>query len=160
GRAASPWESRLPQVGNVLAFLITDPRPLGWVIAVNKYEESRADDERKSRPSLSPFRRRDAALLTPFVALFGLHLRASSRHQDLRELLVGLTRALVAALDAKDSYTYGHSERVARIAVELGREMGLGEDELGDLYLAGLLHDVGKIGIVDLVLRKPESLSL
>src|SRR5262249_38874977 len=64
GRAASPWESRLPQVGNVLAFLITDPRPLGWVIAVNKYEESRADDERKSRPSLSPFRRRDAALLT------------------------------------------------------------------------------------------------
>ncbi|HMF12709.1 MAG TPA: HD-GYP domain-containing protein, partial [Gemmataceae bacterium] len=75
------------------------------------------------------------------------------------ELLVGLTRSLTAALDAKDSYTYGHSERVARIAVELGRELGLLGDELSDIYLAGLLHDVGKIGIRDSVLGKVEPLT-
>jgi HD-GYP domain-containing protein (c-di-GMP phosphodiesterase class II) len=88
------------------------------------------------------------------VALLGLHARSSQRYQDLKDLLVGLTRSLTAALDAKDSYTYGHSERVARIAVELGRELGLQEDELGDIYLTGLLHDVGKIGIRDAVLTK------
>jgi HD-GYP domain-containing protein (c-di-GMP phosphodiesterase class II) len=103
---------------------------------------------------VTAFRKSDAALLTPFVALLGLHVRASERHQELKDLLVGLTRSLTAALDAKDSYTYGHSERVARIAVELGRELGLQEDELGDIYLTGLLHDVGKIGVRDAVLTK------
>jgi HD-GYP domain-containing protein (c-di-GMP phosphodiesterase class II) len=95
----------------------------------------------------------------PFAALLELHLRSSRRYQGLKELLVGLTRSLTSALDAKDSYTYGHSERVARIAVELGRELGLREDEISDVYLAGLLHDVGKIGIRDEVLLKPGSLT-
>src|SRR5437763_12985778 len=103
---------------------------------------------------MAEFRRGDAALLTPFVALLDLHLRGSGRYQELKDLLVGLTRSLTAALDAKDSYTYGHSERVARIAVELSRELGLGDEELGDVYLAGLLHDVGKIGIQDPILCK------
>jgi HD-GYP domain-containing protein (c-di-GMP phosphodiesterase class II) len=88
-----------------------------------------------------------------------VHRNWSHRHQDLKELLVGLTRSLTAALDAKDRYTFGHSERVARIAVELGREMRLDPDQLGDIYLAGLLHDVGKIGIRDAVLQKTEVLS-
>src|SRR5437763_3180638 len=103
---------------------------------------------------MAEFRRGDAALLTPFVALLDLHLRGSGRYQDLKDLLVGLTRSLTAALDAKDPYTFGHSERVARIAVALGRELGLDEDELGNVYLAGLLHDIGKIGVRDAVLTK------
>ena len=105
------------------------------------------------------FRRGDVALLTPFVGLLQLHVRSSERYQSLKELLVGLTRSLTAALDAKDSYTYGHSERVARIAVELGRELGMQPDELSDIYLAGLLHDVGKIGVRDAVLAKTEPLT-
>src|SRR5262249_17387940 len=56
-------------------------------------------------------------------------------------------------------YTYGHSERVARVAVELGRELGVAEEELSDFYLAGLLHDVGKIGVKDTVLAKTEALT-
>jgi HD-GYP domain-containing protein (c-di-GMP phosphodiesterase class II) len=154
------WANRFPQVTSALAFVLTDQGPVGWVIALNKKPGSGTwAAENKTREESAGFRKSDAAMLTSFVALLELHARGSARYQDLKELLVGLTRSLTAALDAKDSYTYGHSERVARIAVELGREMGLQGDELSDIYLAGLLHDVGKIGIRDSVLGKVEPLT-
>jgi HD-GYP domain-containing protein (c-di-GMP phosphodiesterase class II) len=77
----------------------------------------------------------------------------------LRESLFGLVRCLTAAIEAKDTYTCGHSERVARIGMRIGTEMGLPESELGDIYLAGLLHDIGKIGIRDDILMKPGALT-
>src|SRR5207237_9056988 len=103
---------------------------------------------------------RDAGLVSPFMTLLGMQLKSSHRFQELKNLLVGLTRSLTAAIDAKDPYTFGHSERVARIAVELGRELNLSEEELSDIYLAGLLHDVGKIGVHDGILRKEGSLTV
>jgi HD-GYP domain-containing protein (c-di-GMP phosphodiesterase class II) len=79
----------------------------------------------------------------------------TERVQDrLKETLFGVVRCLTAAIDSKDPYTCGHSERVARIAVRLGEEMGLNRGDTSDLYLAGLLHDLGKIGIPDAVLCK------
>lgn len=87
------------------------------------------------------------------------HAMSGRRAADLKDLLVGLTRSLTAALDAKDAYTCGHSERVARIAVELARELGLDEEEIGNIYLAGLLHDIGEIGIDDAVLRMADRLT-
>jgi HD-GYP domain-containing protein (c-di-GMP phosphodiesterase class II) len=149
------WAARFAAVSNLLAFRVTDPQGAGWLIAVNK----RAAGGPPGPEGRGPFRLTDAAVLTPFAALLELHGRASRRYRDLKELLVGLTRSLTAALDAKDTYTFGHSERVARIAVELGRELGLPEDELSDIYLAGLLHDIGKIGVRDSVLRKAEPLT-
>jgi hypothetical protein len=143
---ATSWGGRFPTVANLLAFQLTEIGSTGWVIALNK----------QGAPE---FRRSDAATLTPFVALLELYTRSSGRYQELKDLLVGLTRSLTSALDAKDPYTYGHSERVARIAVELGRELGLNDDELGDIYLAGLLHDVGKIGVRDTVLGKVGALT-
>ena len=62
---------------------------------------------------------------------------------------------LVAAVDTKDHYTKQHSEDVARYAVFLADRLGLGPDERRSIELAGLLHDVGKIGIPDAILRKP-----
>jgi putative nucleotidyltransferase with HDIG domain len=176
----SSWGGRFPQIRNILALPVSDQGLLGWVLAINKREPSKtpASSERgKSSPSsptapwpelvaageppapLIPFRRSDAALLTPFVALLDLQVRTYGRYRELQDLLVGLARSLTAAIDAKDSYTFGHSERVARIAIELGRELGLQEEELSDVFLAGLLHDIGKIGIRDAVLSKPEPLS-
>jgi HD-GYP domain-containing protein (c-di-GMP phosphodiesterase class II) len=168
----SSWRGRFPSIANLMAFQATDHAPLGWVVAINKHAEAearRSGDGAKNGanpagppgapPAVVPFRRSDAALLMPFVALLELHARGSHRYQDLKDLLVGLTRSLTTALDAKDSYTFGHSERVARIAVEISREMGLEGEELGDIYLAGLLHDVGKIGIRDTVLLKPDALT-
>lgn len=75
-------------------------------------------------------------------------------YAELKDLLFGIIRALTAAIDAKDPYTSGHSERVARIAVRLAEEMGMPSQKRSDLYLAGLLHDIGKIGIDDEVLKK------
>jgi putative nucleotidyltransferase with HDIG domain len=148
--------NRYPRVHTLLALPVSDQGPAGWILAINKKAAAPAA---AGTPAHVPFRKSDAALLTPFVGLLELHLRWSSRYLELKELLVGLTRALTAAIDAKDSYTFGHSERVGRIAVELAREMGIDGEDLGDIYLAGLLHDIGKIGIRDDVLRKPGKLT-
>jgi HD-GYP domain-containing protein (c-di-GMP phosphodiesterase class II) len=72
----------------------------------------------------------------------------------LKETLIGVVHCLTAAVDAKDPYTSGHSERVARIAVQLGRQMGCSDAFVSEIYLAGLLHDIGKMGIKDSVLQK------
>jgi HD-GYP domain-containing protein (c-di-GMP phosphodiesterase class II) len=143
---ANAWARRFPQVHSLLGLPLADPGLPGWIIVLNK---------RESDPDVQPeFTDADAALLKPFVSLFSLHLRSAVRYLELKDLLVGLTRSLTAAVDAKDSYTYGHSERVARISMELGRELGLGEEDLSDIYLAGLLHDIGKIGVPDEILCK------
>ena len=87
------------------------------------------------------------------------HRQQTQVYERLRESLFGLVRCLTAAIDAKDPYTWGHSERVARIAVRLAKQMGLPPAVLSDLYLGGLLHDIGKIGIRDSVLQKPGKLT-
>lgn len=76
-----------------------------------------------------------------------------------RELFVGTVKALAAAIDGKDKYTRGHSERVARISVAIGHQMNLPEDELETLRISALLHDVGKIAIDDNILKKPAALT-
>jgi HD-GYP domain-containing protein (c-di-GMP phosphodiesterase class II) len=77
----------------------------------------------------------------------------------LKDSMFGLVRCLTSAIDAKDPHTWGHSERVARMAVRLGQQAGLSPAVQSDLYLAGLLHDIGKIGIRDSVLQKPGRLT-
>lgn len=79
--------------------------------------------------------------------------------ERLARLHRGAIRALARAIEAKDPYTHGHSERVAAMAVALGRALGLGDDELEVLEYGAWLHDVGKIGVPERVLCKPEALS-
>ena len=79
--------------------------------------------------------------------------------KENRELFVGTVKALAAAIDGKDKYTRGHSERVSRISVAIGRQMKLGEEELETLRISALLHDVGKIAIDDSILKKPAALT-
>ncbi|HEX9960563.1 MAG TPA: HD domain-containing phosphohydrolase [Pyrinomonadaceae bacterium] len=79
--------------------------------------------------------------------------------QENRELFVGTVKALAAAIDGKDKYTRGHSERVARFSVAIGKRLGLGETELETLRISALLHDVGKIAIDDNILKKPAALT-
>jgi putative nucleotidyltransferase with HDIG domain len=68
-------------------------------------------------------------------------------------------RSLASAIDAKDPYTRGHSQRVSELSVEIGRELGLGAADLKALEWGGLLHDVGKIGVPEAVLSKAGGLA-
>src|SRR5437667_3729096 len=76
-----------------------------------------------------------------------------------RELFLGTVKALAAAIDGKDPYTRGRSERVSRFAVATAEGLGLSADETEKIRVSALLHDVGKIGIDDRVLKKPAALS-
>jgi putative nucleotidyltransferase with HDIG domain len=83
----------------------------------------------------------------------------SAAESETRGAYVGAIRALALALDARDPYTAGHSERVSAISVAIGKQMGLPTEQLDVLRLGALLHDIGKIGISDNVLRKPTALT-
>ncbi|HEX8253374.1 MAG TPA: HD domain-containing phosphohydrolase [Thermoanaerobaculia bacterium] len=74
-------------------------------------------------------------------------------------LFLNSVRMLAAAIDAKDPYTRGHSERVARYSIGIGKNLTLSDKEMRNLRISALLHDVGKIGIDDRILRKPGALS-
>jgi HD domain/MASE9 len=78
---------------------------------------------------------------------------------DIRNMFTQTVRALASAIDARDPSTKRHSEHVSGIAVEIGHAMSLSESQLEQLEWAGLLHDIGKIGIRDDVLLKPERLT-
>ncbi|HSN69192.1 MAG TPA: HD domain-containing phosphohydrolase, partial [Thermoanaerobaculia bacterium] len=88
-------------------------------------------------------------------AVAKLRKAAEENHQ----LFINSIRMLAAAIDAKDPYTRGHSDRVARYAIGIGRHLSMTDDELRKLRISALLHDVGKIGIDDRILRKPGALS-
>jgi len=86
-------------------------------------------------------------------------LRLAESNQLLEESALEAVESLNATVDAKDPYTAGHSQRVRRIAVALGKELGLGGEELDVLRFAGLFHDIGKIGVPDAILTKPDRLT-
>ena len=79
--------------------------------------------------------------------------------KENKELFVGTVKALAAAIDGKDRYTRGHSERVSRVSVAIGQRLNMDEEELEKLRISALLHDVGKIGIDDAILKKPAALT-
>jgi HD-GYP domain-containing protein (c-di-GMP phosphodiesterase class II) len=89
------------------------------------------------------------------------HFVEDLRHAaaENRELFLGTVKALAAAIDGKDPYTRGHSERVARFSLAIAERLGLPDDEYEKLRVSALLHDVGKIGIDDKVLKKPAPLT-
>ena len=91
------------------------------------------------------------ALADSFNTLVG-SLRTAEAHT--RGAYIGVIESLAAALDARDQYTAGHSERVSRIAVAIGQAMSLAREDLDILRLGALLHDIGKIGVRDSVLGK------
>ncbi len=101
----------------------------------------------------------EASLLSSVGAILGIHSGNAELYQQQREFFAGVVRALTSAIDAKDPYTCGHSDRVARVSVRLAEELGCDHKQIDTIYLSGLLHDVGKIGIDDNVLRKPGKLT-
>jgi HD-GYP domain-containing protein (c-di-GMP phosphodiesterase class II) len=99
------------------------------------------------------------SLLSSVASILGTHQHNLELYRRHENLLLCFVRSLVSTLDAKDAYTRGHSERVALVARKLGAHLGLPEADLRDIYLAGLLHDIGKIGVDDQILRKTGQLT-
>ncbi|MEK7837361.1 MAG: HD domain-containing protein, partial [candidate division NC10 bacterium] len=112
------------------------------------------------RTQQSPvFRASEMMLIESLTTFCGDLIRSHRLVGELREMSIAMVRALVNAVDQKDEYTCGHSLRVAYYATMLGKRLGLGEVDLQMLQWAALLHDVGKIGIRDIVLKKEGKLT-
>lgn len=101
----------------------------------------------------------DIELLAALCNQAAISIENSRLYDELQASYLNTVRSLAAALEAKDEYTRGHSERVAKYARDIAREMGLSAGEAQLLYEVSLLHDVGKIGISEEILNKPTKLS-
>ncbi len=86
-------------------------------------------------------------------------IESSNLYEDLKGTYIATVEALANAIEARDSYTRGHTERVYILSKILADELGWTEAELGDLKIGGILHDIGKIGVPDSILNKPGRLT-
>ena len=101
----------------------------------------------------------DSKLCDSLAGTLAIFLRNTILFADTQSMFLGALRALTAAIDAKDSYTHGHSERVALLARMLAKAAGLDAATCERVFLSGLVHDVGKIGVPEAVLSKPGALT-
>jgi HD-GYP domain-containing protein (c-di-GMP phosphodiesterase class II) len=133
---------RFPALRQAVVVPLSDgQRVFGWLGAFN-------------HRSQGEFGSPEASLLGSVSAILAVHASNTELYRQQAEFLTHVVRALTSAIDAKDPYTCGHSERVARVAVALAEELGCSRSQCDTIYLSGLLHDIGKIGIDDSVLRK------
>ena len=107
----------------------------------------------------SAFTPEDLSTVEKLAYQIGVALENSRLITDLEELFIGTVKSLSSAIDAKSRWTAGHSERVTKYSVEIGKGIGFSEKELRDLELSGLLHDVGKIGTYESILDKAGKLT-
>jgi len=139
--------SEYPNVRNWIGVAVTEGENVfGYFLAVNHARGGQ-------------FGTVQANMLHSVASILGVHSGNIELYRQQAELLAGVIRALSSAIDAKDPYTCGHSDRVARIAVRLAQDLGYSAEALTRVYLAGLLHDIGKIGVNDAILQKPGKLT-
>lgn len=128
---------------------------IGWLLAINRSGRQAAmNSEVGWKLSQYELGTREASLLSTAAAMLASHANNLALLEERENLLVSVVRSLVSAVDSRDPYTCGHSERVALYARRLAQEIGLDNDACEKMYLTGLLHDLGKIGISDSVLKK------
>lgn len=158
----TPDGSDFPEVREfVLASVTTGVTRIGWFVVVNRLPVTSAAGARRApwRLSQLEFGTSEAFLLSTLGAMIASHDSNLSLFRERESLLVSVVRTLVSAVEAKDVYTCGHSERVALYARRLAERLGYAPRECELLYFTGLLHDVGKIAVSDAVLNKPDRLT-
>jgi len=136
-----------PDLHNMVLVPISDgTNSYGWILSCNllKSEE---------------YGTIQASLLNSVASFLGTHLRNIDLYAQQEELMLSFVKSFISTLDAKDPYTRGHSERVALIAQHLAKQLGYSGEFLQEIYLSGLLHDIGKIGVDDGILRKEGKLT-
>jgi HD-GYP domain-containing protein (c-di-GMP phosphodiesterase class II) len=145
-----PGESELGSLAN--AQVVAEPvmsggQVAGLLLAGNKV----ADD-----PEVTSI---EMQLLDAVADYLGAFLHNVALYEEQRAMFMGTVHAMTAAIDAKDRYTRGHSERVALMGAKLAAAVGMGDEQVERIRIAGLVHDVGKIGVPEAVLRKPGRLT-
>jgi GAF domain-containing protein len=147
------------------------PRVMGVVMGINKLKAAGAPDAASGEgaeaknggtaPSarVAEFDSVDLKLITSVTSQAAVFLENNHLYEQLQDLLMGLLHALTASIDAKDQYTCGHSRRVAMVSRRLAELSGMEARRVERVYLAGLLHDIGKIGMPETVLCKPGRLT-
>ncbi|MCP4252902.1 MAG: HD domain-containing protein [Candidatus Scalindua sp.] len=116
----------------------------------------------KQTSKISPFAEftsEELRMISSFSHQVGIAIENHRLYSDIHNIFLDYIKSIAAALDARDAYTHGHSRRVAEFSVGIGKELGLSEGELKFLELSATIHDIGKIGIGESVLNKPEELT-
>lgn len=96
----------------------------------------------------------DIALFETLASQAATVLQVARLNEDTYKLFMGVINVVAGAVDAKDPYTQGHSQRVSEYAVAIAEELGLPREEINHVKIGGILHDVGKIGVPDSILKK------
>lgn len=108
---------------------------------------------------VNSFVRRDLALFSALALKVAIAVDNARLYDDLRSLFYNTVETLVRTIQAKDQYTAGHSTRVSRYSLMIADKLGMSTKEKHQLYLAAMLHDIGKIGVPDDLLNRPGKLS-
>lgn len=106
----------------------------------------------------SDFTPEDLQMLESLAYQVGPAIENARMYETMRETFYGVSMALAEALEKRDNYTGGHTNRVSSYCMSIGSHINLGEKEMESLWLASILHDIGKIGVEDRVLQKPGKL--
>lgn len=133
----------------------------GWLLAINRPDSFLPGRPRQGQDPCSEqeFGTFEAGLLDSAASFLASHAKNTSLFAEQEQLLKGIVRSMINVIDAKDPYTCGHSDRVAVMSRLIARELSLSPVECEQIFLTGLLHDVGKIGIPDRVLQKSDRLT-
>lgn len=126
--------------------LMTDGRGIGMVIACDKL-------------SREEFWSQELKLMGVFALEAAAAIKKAQLYEEIRGLFIHTVEALASAIDAKDPYTYGHSNRVARFSTAICQELGMSRKEVRQVELAAILHDIGKIATPESILMKPDRLT-
>jgi HD-GYP domain-containing protein (c-di-GMP phosphodiesterase class II)/CHASE2 domain-containing sensor protein len=116
----------------------------------------------KLASKISPFAEftsEELRLISSFTHQLAIAIENHRLYIDIHNIFLDYIKSIAAALDARDTYTHGHSRRVAEFSIGIGKELGLSEGELEFLELSATVHDIGKIGISESILNKPDRLT-
>jgi HD-GYP domain-containing protein (c-di-GMP phosphodiesterase class II) len=134
----------------VVEQIMHDSEVVGVLLAGNKRGDSPMESDVSSGEMM---------FLEATANLMGVFHENIARFDEQKQMFMGTLTALTAAIDAKDEYTRGHSERVAYMAAQLAQAMGMNSLEVERIHTTGLVHDVGKIGVPEAVLCKSGKLT-
>ncbi|EMI21477.1 metal dependent phosphohydrolase [Rhodopirellula maiorica SM1] len=139
--------------------IASNTQRFGWLVMINKLSPCSDAAVADLSPQLREFGTFEAGLLQSAGLNLAAHASNLESFRQIEDLVVGVIRAMINSIDAKDAYTRGHSDRVAAMGRTLAAKLGLDPQEQHNVYMAGLLHDIGKIGVPDSILGKPSRLS-